>query len=131
MISRKNLKQIAKARLKDSKILCKNGRYDGAVYLCGYAVEVTLKAKICKTLNWKGFPESSKEFEHYKSFKTHNLDVLLKLSGHELVVKSKYLADWSIIAQWDPEVRYKQIGSAAEVDAKNIISSTRNILGAL
>lgn len=50
MISTQELKKIAAARLRDAEILYQGKRYDGAFYLCGYAVELTLKAKICKTL---------------------------------------------------------------------------------
>lgn len=131
MILVKDLKKIAKARLKDSEILFRNGRYDGSTYLCGYAVEVGLKARICKTLRWSGFPETKKEFENFSSFKTHNLDILLKLSGVESKIKSVYMTDWSIIALWDPEVRYKSIGTAKKTDVKNMISSSKNILGVL
>ena len=44
------LRKIAKARLKDAEALLAAHRYDGAIYLCGYAVELALKARICQTL---------------------------------------------------------------------------------
>ena len=72
-----------------------------------------------------------KEFTNFTSFKTHNLDVLLQLSGKEKNVKSNHLADWSIIAQWEPEVRYKSTVSAKKSDAQHMISSSKNILGIL
>jgi len=131
MISVKDLKKIAKDRLKDSEVLFRNKRYDGSIYLCGYAVEIALKAKICKTLRWSGFPETGKEFKNFNSFKTHNLDVLLKLSGMESKIKGMYMTDWSIIALWDPEVRYKPIGTAKKIDVQDMISSSKNILGIL
>ena len=58
------------------KYYVKNGRYDGSVYLCGYVIELLLKARICKTLNWDGFPSDSKEFQNLNNFKTHNLEIL-------------------------------------------------------
>lgn len=81
MITLKDLRLIARARLQDSEVLFKAGRYDGAAYLAGYAVEIALKTRICKTLKWLGFPETAKEFENYASLKTHKLDVLLHLSS--------------------------------------------------
>ena len=42
MIDKSELKKLAYARLKDSKILCSEERYDGAVYICGYVIEVDL-----------------------------------------------------------------------------------------
>jgi len=46
------LKKLAKSRLQESEILFSHGKYDASVYLCGYAVELVLKARICKTLKW-------------------------------------------------------------------------------
>ena len=83
MLTRKDLKDIIQARLDDADALHVAGRYDGAIYLCGYAVELALKCRICITLRWAGFPSSKKEFEKYQSLKTHTLDVLLSLSGYE------------------------------------------------
>ena len=73
-------------------------RYDGAFYISGYAVELTLKARICKTLQWNGFPDSNKEFERFSSFRVHDLAVLLKLTGRERMVMTQHAAEWSIVA---------------------------------
>ena len=37
MLDRKDIKAIAKARLKDAQVLLRGNRYEGAIYLCGYA----------------------------------------------------------------------------------------------
>jgi len=42
VIDKSELKKLAYARLKDSKILCSEERYDGAVYICGYVIELAL-----------------------------------------------------------------------------------------
>ena len=131
MISLKDLRRTLKAHLKYSEILFQKKRYNGSVFLCGYAVEIALKLRICKTLRWTGFPETNKEFTNFASFKTHNLDVLLQLSGKEKDIKGSHLADWSVIAQCDPEVRYKSASSAKKIDAQQMISSSKNILGIL
>jgi hypothetical protein len=83
MLTPADLRAIAHSRLQDAHILFANARYDGAGYVCGYAVELILKAGICDTLNWPGYPASRNEFTNLLSFKTHNLDVLLSLSGRE------------------------------------------------
>ena len=72
---------LANARLRDSEVLLNARRYDGAAYLCGYAVELRLKWRICKTLKWAGFPETSGEFEKCKSFRIHDLVQLLEFTG--------------------------------------------------
>ena len=104
---------------------------DGAGYLCGYAVELALKARICKTLNWPGFPEKPSEFQNFASFKTHKLDVLLTLSGQEQRIKSENFSDWSAVATWDPEARYRSVGQADPGHVAVMLFSTENLLKAL
>lgn len=50
MTNPKEIKDLAKQRLTEAEILLKNGMCDGAFYLAGYSVELTLKAKICERL---------------------------------------------------------------------------------
>lgn len=131
MINRTELRKIAGGRLKDAEALFKAGRYDGAFYLGGYALELALKNRICRTLKWKGFPQTRSEFQSFQSFKTHDLDVLLSLSSLEDKIKTKYLAEWSAVATWDPEARYNPIGSASKTDAELLIEAVRTLLGVL
>ena len=123
MLDRETMIQLARARLCDAQALLEAGRYDGAIYLCGYAVEIALKARICKTLAWPGYPETGGEFDKYRTFKTHNLDVLLHLSSVEEEIKGSLFAEWSMVATWDPEVRYKPTGSGTKDDAESMIES--------
>jgi HEPN domain-containing protein len=109
---------------EDAQILYEASRYDGSVYLCGYAIELGLKAHICRTLQWDEYPTSGK----YSTFKTHDLDVLLHLSGCEDKIKLKHLADWSVVAQWNPEARYNPIGNVQDSDAKDMLESTKELL---
>lgn len=131
MLSRAQLRRIARARIKDAQALLEARRYDGAVYLCGYAVELALKARIVAVLKWPGFPETNNEFKGLQSFKVHELDALLHLSGSETKIKVRYLAEWSAVAQWDPEARYKPIGTAKRSTAALMIQSARTLLKAL
>ncbi len=131
MLDKKEVKKIARARLKDAEVLAASRRYEGAIYLCGYAVELGLKARICKTLKWSGYPSSNNEFKEYRSFKTHNLDVLLHLTGIEDRVKTALLAEWSAVTGWDPESRYNPIGNVSPADAQLMISSAKALLAKL
>jgi hypothetical protein len=131
MIPIADLRSISKARLRDAAVLLRSTRYDGAVYLCGYVVEIALKARICRTLGWMGYPSTKGEFQNLQTFKTHDLDILLRLSGVETKIKAKYLAEWSAVAAWDPEVRYKQIGTATRQDSLMMMDSARILLRVL
>lgn len=128
MLTAATLRSIAQARLEDATVLLNNGRLDGAGYICGYAVELALKARICDTLSWAGFPENRKEFENLQSFRTHNLDVLLTLSGREQMIKQAYFADWSIVCVWNPEARYHTIGQVSPAEAQAFLASTATLL---
>jgi hypothetical protein len=126
-----DLMTIARERLTDAESLYHANRFDGAVYLCGYAIELALKHKICQTLNWAGFPSTSREFENYKSLKTHNLAVLLSFTGIEALVKSTYLTEWSAVSNWNPEERYNISGQVSQSDALLMLNSANTLLGIL
>jgi HEPN domain-containing protein len=128
MISRKELNSLALTRLRDAELLYKSKRYDGAAYICGYVIELGLKKRICRTLKWVGFPSTSREFEDFKSFRTHKFDVLLKMSGIEDKVKNRYFVEWSTVTFWDPEVRYKPRGSTSASEAYLMIESAKKLL---
>lgn len=128
MIAVDDLRLIALARLEDAKALFAASRIDGAAYVCGYAVEIALKARICITLGWQGFPDTRREFESYTTFRTHNLDVLLSLTGREIDVKENYLGAWSAVAEWNPEARYKAVGEASAEDIEVMIAATEKLM---
>ena len=131
MIHRTELRKLVRARLKDAQVLCTHRRYAGAVYLCGYAVELALKARICQTLRWAGFPETTQEMQHYRSFIVHNLDVLLHLSGIEERIKTQHLAAWSIVAKWEPALRYQPIRQTTRQDAVDMLRATATLVRVL
>ena len=131
MINVADLRKLARARLTDAKSLLRARRYDGAIYIGGYVVEIALKARICRTVKWDAFPESRKEFASLATFRTHDLDILLALSGRERQIKSRHLAEWYGVAAWDPEVRYRMPGSATKADADLLVSSAEALLKAL
>lgn len=46
MATREELQQLARLRLREAEALFAAGLYDGCVYLCGYVVELALKARM-------------------------------------------------------------------------------------
>ena len=131
MIPAKDLRAIGRARLRDAQLLLHAKRFDGAVYLCGYAVELALKARICRTLRWRGFPESAQEFKGFQSVRTHDLEVLLRFSGVEGRVKAKHFAEWSEALKWDPEKRYQAIGLSSPQQATEMVTCVERLLKVL
>lgn len=131
MITKENLKNIARARIKDAKVLYQNDRYDGAEYLFGYAVEIALKARICEEENMNSFPATNSEFQGYQQYKTHDLDNLLEYSGMEEKIKTNYFVEWSEVTVWEPSARYKPIGYAKKEDTNRMIKAARTLVRVL
>jgi hypothetical protein len=128
MISLKELQNLCRDRVKEAEALTKAKLYDGAYYLCGYAVEVGLKERICRTLHWQnGYPRTEAEFKNLTSFKTHDLDMLLHLSGIEDKVKNRFFSEWSIVTTWKPEIRYASRTKTAEM-AKGMLEAVKKLL---
>lgn len=124
MVAKEDLKKLARERLKDAESLFHAGRYDGAVYVCGYAVELALKHRICKTLKWDDYPASNK----LNNFKTHDLDLLLLLSGVKERIKTNFLSEWSAVSGWSSELRYRPIGSVTKNKTRLMIEATKILL---
>jgi hypothetical protein len=82
-------------------------------------------------LNWQEFPSSGGEFQAYRSFQTHELDVLLRLSGQEDRIKRKHFALWNDVAVWKVESRYNIIGTAQRSHAAKMIESAEQLLRVL
>lgn len=126
MISTKVLKHLIKNKLQDGIVLYKQQRYQAAVYLSGYALEIALKEKICRTLQFNlGFPENAQELNNYlnqinrnnpfllnisiKNIRHHRLPDLLIFSGAELRIITSFYDEWRIVNNWNPENRYKKM----------------------
>jgi hypothetical protein len=124
----RDLRSIARARLRDAEVLSRPRCFDGSVYVCGYAIEIGLKARICRTLNWSDFPSTGGEFQAYRTFQTHELDVLLRLSGQEARIRQNHFASWNGVAIWRVESRYNVVGTAQQSAATAMIQAAEQLL---
>lgn len=137
MISAHDLEQTARSYLQAARVLNRQGTSypDASLYLCGYVIEIALKARICRNLGWTGYPETSAEFHNYRTFQTHNLDVLLHLAGGVLENRIKsdpqLWAQWSIAQTWNPEQRYNPVGTRTPADAQGMITEAAKLLKVL
>lgn len=123
-----DLRKTAEARLADARSLCDSGRYDGAIYLCGYAVEMALKVRLCKHLKWPEFLPAGLDDQLYRSIMTHKFDTLLSLSGREEKLKNSSLwVHWNTVATWEPDMRYK-LGNATKAQAEDMIDAARELV---
>lgn len=126
MLTQAHLEKLIITRREEAAVLFEAEKYDGAVYLAGYAVELSLKLAIL--LN--GFPETEAEFKVYADAKTHSLELLLKLAGKlDLREDDTFSPDWELLKKnWSVECRYRKIGEMTEKSARMTIDSISRII---
>jgi hypothetical protein len=138
---------LAENKLKVAEFLVQGDFFDDAHYIGGYAFELLLKAKICKTLLIPDFfdfdnsksrrlPVSkikrSEKDNLYKPFKVHDYEQLLILSGLYTEFSTKIItdlvfgADWSVISKWDENLRYS--AGSTKTDVESFIESIKNMM---
>ncbi|MGC1371822.1 MAG: HEPN domain-containing protein [Candidatus Sulfotelmatobacter sp.] len=121
-MTRKDLQELSRVRLREAEALYKARLYDGCVYLAGYAIELALKARICRLLRKQKYPSSG---DVGRSFRVHGLEQLKLLAGLSAEIdvnKNKQLFDnWSKTVEWNPEQRYNEPGKYNAATAKVIL----------
>ena len=128
MTSRSELKKLALIRRREAEALCSAKFYDGAIYLAGYVLEFALKARICRLLDMKAYPDTG---DLRRVYATHDLRQLLTLAGlsQKLVVQENSLSDsWLTAASWRPEQRYDVPGRTTFEDVRKRLADVDKVL---
>ena len=100
-----NIRALAWLKFEDAQHLCEQGRHDSAFYIGGYAIELLLKARICKTLaiedffHFDGNPKLLSK-EAYRPFKVHDFSQLIILSGIYNAFQKNF-SDADLNSHWD------------------------------
>ena len=133
MLTLADMRHIARGRIAEAAILIRAGRHDTAFYLCGYAVEVSLKARVCRTLGWSEFPSEPKDWQRYHApLKVHDFELSAKWSGHAVLLDgSSHRRHWLEVNKWNPEMRYKPLGTTSRAQALAMLRSARVVSGLL
>lgn len=131
MNTAQDILNLANKRLLEAQCLLSSYCPEGAYYLAGYVVELTLKAHICKLLDIDDFYASTHVRRMSGVYFTHDLNQLLTLSGwrkrleNEIgVAGANNLAlfrNWQLISQWNEQKRYEAIVS--DLDVKEFIDA--------
>ena len=116
---RVDLQANAQSKIDDALLLFKNKSYSNAYYLSGYAVEIGLKACIARHICNETVPDK----DCLKGFLEHKIEKLIGLAGlkpeldNEKNLNAEFAANWAIVSEWSPDVRYesKDITSAQEI----------------
>jgi HEPN domain-containing protein len=126
MATRRELQRLACLRLKEAETLFDAGCYDGCAYLCGYVVELALKAAICAAFGVEDYPEKGSRLR--EALKTHDLEDLKLIVGleREFVVDRTRFANWAAASKWRPEQRYHPEGTYPHTEAKKILDAVRS-----
>jgi len=123
--TRNELQRLTQLRLQEAEALFEKELFDGAAYLCGYVIELALKARICRLLEIEDYPDSGKLKGAYA---THDLDQLLLLAGLAVKIEKAgaVFISWSTASAWRPEMRYQPYGTAGEKDALVMLDAIRD-----
>jgi len=127
-LTRKDLQALARSRLADARSLLDAGRYDGAYYLLGLAVECSLKACIAKLVKRHEFPNKKMTADSY----SHDLSQLVRAAGLELTLNANIAADtlfggkWLIVKNWSIESRYISSGNLKAIALDAAINDRRH-----
>jgi HEPN domain-containing protein len=127
MATKEQLKELTILRLREAEALFAAGFYDGCAYLCGYVVELALKARICAILNVDEYPSEMKG-PLKTAFRTHDFEELKLLAGMEREISASnpvLLTNWSVASRWKPERRYEPPGTYDRVAAEEILNSIK------
>lgn len=122
--SRTDFQKMAQAKFEDAAFLLEHSRQSNAYYLAGYAVELGLKAAICRQIIAECLPDRRLVEDVYRY--GHDLRRLVNLAGlsealSKAAADAKFKVNWSIAAQWSEAARYEMIDAFRAVELVSAI----------
>ena len=115
--------EIARLRMGDAKSLLESKRYNGAIYLAGYAVECRLKFAYCRR---KCASAASTLPGHLE---VHDWDTLVSATGLLPDIKAQQEMDAlysALVDRWGPSLRYRTTTYGA-VEAKRLYNEIEQL----
>lgn len=110
-MNRSELQLLAEERVRDTQALLAAGRWSGAYYLAGYAVECALKSCVLTHVERTGIIFQDKGYAG--RCWTHNLEELVQLAGLkeargvEISANPARAPNWSLVKDWKETSRYE------------------------
>jgi HEPN domain-containing protein len=107
--NRREFQQLARMRLKDARVLMRNGNLEAAYYLTGLAVECAVKACIAKNTRRYDFPPNQNAI---KDIYTHDLAKLIRAAKLETALDTDresnilFKSKWDVLKDWNMNSRY-------------------------
>lgn len=115
-MTRIEFQRLARMRLRDARVLLRNGNNEAAYYLIGLAVECGLKSAIAGKTRRHDFPPKPAVVS---GMYVHDLNKLLVCAGLESALNAavsnnaSLKANWLLVKDWTIESRYFLAGSSA------------------
>jgi hypothetical protein len=117
-------RQASFERLQDAKCLHKAGRFQGAIYLCGYALECQLKANVCTARRVESLEErEAKNLGHELANVLDAAQLSVKLIGNEDLRTAFY----RIANRWSTGIRYSG-GRSNKQECRRFIKDSEFLL---
>ena len=110
-MNRSDFQQLADVRIDEATVRLAQGKFDGAYYLAGYAVECGLKACIARLTSQDDYPPKPKFIHDYYS---HEIEKLVKIAGltaqrdADAAADPDLEANWQVVRDWTEESRYER-----------------------
>jgi HEPN domain-containing protein len=111
-LNRAELQRLAEERVRDAEALLAAGRWSGAYYLTGYAVECGLKACVLAYIEQTGVIFLDRRFA--EKCWTHDIETLVKAAdlevtrGLEISANADLGLSWQHVKDWSEIARYEQ-----------------------
>jgi HEPN domain-containing protein len=124
-VNRLDFQNLAQEKIAEAKLLLDAGKWTGAYYLAGYAVECGIKACIAKLFKTDVFPEKSFSDKCY----IHDIDRLIVLAELRAVLEADCKANpnlannWTTVKQWTEASRYDRKTQQEAQDLYDAITS--------
>ena len=117
-MTRADFQKLAEQRIGDADALLNAGRFSGACYYSGFAVECALKACVAKNTRQFDFPLPP---DDARKIWSHDLNRLLDFSGLSANLASQsgsLISNWNSVKRWENEIRCDS--GISETEAKQM-----------
>ena|SRR5439155_5129205 len=128
--TRRDFQRLARMRLKDARVLIRNGNSEGAYYLTGLAVECALKACIAKNTRRHDFPPDQNVI---RDIYTHTLSKLIAAARLQADLDTErknnvpFRSKWDVVKDWDIKSRYATSGLNSQ-DLYRAVTSKNGVM---
>ncbi len=128
------IRDLAAHRVVEAEYLMQSANNDfsaAAFYLAGYAVELTLKARICELFGKEDFFGTMRG-KTSTAFKIHDIEELFFLLGATKIYNEQANEDiksaFSTVISWDETTRYKPPKAFERVKVLKFIESVKKLI---